>query len=189
MSHLGKFFRQRRIERKLALGRLARLLGHTNPSRGANRIQTFEGGGKIAPDLLAKLAEVLEIGPDEIRQRVAEDYQEWLAWANEPTRPYPVVRLLPAVYKHIQLPDDSLEPEAARAFASRSALEWKGFKSCLVLSRRESVWFDAAGRECRRTEATPKMQCEPFTAIGGKRIQFSLGGGGMGPGPIDTTGR
>ena len=189
MSHLSKFFRQRRIERKLALGRLARLLGYTNPTRGANRIQRFEGGGKIAPDLFTKLAEVLEIGPDEIRQRLAEDYQEWLAWANEPIRPYLVVRIMAAVYKHIQLPDDSLEPEAARAFASRSALEWKGFKSCLVLSRRESVWFDATGRECGRTEATPKMQCEPFTVIGGKRIQFSVGGGGMGLRPIDATGR
>lgn len=160
MSHLGVFFRKRRVERKLALGQLARDLGYTNLSRGANRIQAFEGGGKIMPDLLAKLAEVLEIDPDEIRQRVAEDYRDWLAWANAPVRPSVVVRIMAAVYQRVELPEEALEPEAAGAFASQLALERKS-RVCLVLSRRVSVWFDATGRECGRTEATPEMPCEP----------------------------
>jgi hypothetical protein len=188
MSHLGKFFRQRRVERNLDLGPLARLLGFTNLSRGANRIQVFEGGGKVMPDLLAKLAEVLEIGPDEIRQKVAEDYRDWLAWANEPVRPHVVVRLLACVYQRVELPEEALEPEAVRAFASRSAVERK-LRVCLVLSKRVSVWFDAMGRECGRTEATPEMPCEPFAVIGGKRIQFDFGGGGVGPHPVNQPGQ
>jgi hypothetical protein len=45
MSHLGKFFRQRRGE--LGLGHVAHLLGYTNHVGGANRIQRFERGGII----------------------------------------------------------------------------------------------------------------------------------------------
>lgn len=185
MSHLGKFFRNRRNERKLSLGQVARLLGYQNASKGANKIQSFEGGGKIALDLLDKLADVLEIGPDEIRQRSYEDYKDWLAWASEPVRPYVVVRHLAAISQRVELPDDAIESEAAESFAANIARERK-FKVCLVLSRRVSIWFDAEGKEYRRTEATPEMPCEPFMMIVGKRVQLDSGGSGMKPidGPL-----
>jgi hypothetical protein len=61
-------------------------------------------------------------------------------------------------------------------FASDLARE-RGFKVCLVISRRISVWYDARGVEYARTEATPEMPCEPFAVIGGKRVQFDLSGG------------
>ena len=83
MSHLSKFFRERRLEKGLSLGQVARLLGYTNLSRGANRIQSLERGDKVRPDFLGRLAEVLEVGPDEIRQRAYLDYKDWLAWASD----------------------------------------------------------------------------------------------------------
>ena len=186
MSHLGSFFRERRIEKGLAFGQLARLLGYKNVSGGCNRIQAFERGGKVRPDLLGKLAEVLEVSPDQIRQHAAEDYEDWLAWASEPVRPHVVVRFLAAVYQRVELPDDALGPEAAEAFAAVVARERK-LKVCLVLSRRVSVWFDAEGRESGRSEATPEMPCEPYLMIGGKRVQFDFGVG-MGLRPIDGPG-
>lgn len=94
MSHLGNYFRSRRIEKGLAFGRLARFLGYKNLSGGSNRIQAFEGGGKVRLDLLGKLAEALEVSPDQIRLHAGEDYKDWLAWASEPVRPHLVVRLL-----------------------------------------------------------------------------------------------
>ena len=186
MSHLGNFFRDRRIEKGLAFGRLARLLGYKNVSGGSNRIQAFERGGKVRPDFLGKLAEVLEVSPDQIRLHAGEDYEEWLAWASEPVRPHLVVRLLAAVYQRAELPDDALAPEAAGAFASDVARERK-LRVCLVLSRRVSIWFDSEGRESGRSEATPDMPCEPFLIIGGKRVQFHFGDG-MGLRPIDGPG-
>jgi len=176
VNHLGEFFRRRRTEKGLSLGKAARLLGYTNVTKGSNRIQSFESGGKVAPDLLGRLAEVLEINPDEIRQRVAEDYRDWLAWANEPIRPHVVVRLLACVYQRIQLPDDALLGEAAEAFAAAVARD-KKMRAWLVLSRRVSVYFDAEGRKGGRIEATPEVPCEPFAVIGGKRVQFDFGGG------------
>ena len=76
-------------------GRSSASLGYSNVSKGSNRIQAFEGGGKITPDLLGRLAEVLAIRPDEIQREAFKDYKDWLAWASEPIRPYVVVRLWP----------------------------------------------------------------------------------------------
>jgi hypothetical protein len=54
--------------------------------------------------LLARLAPVLEITTDEIRQSLGEDYRDRLARANEPIRPYVVVRYLACVNYRIELP-------------------------------------------------------------------------------------
>src|SRR5690242_2016092 len=88
MSHLGDYFRARRLEHSLTTGQLARITGYQNLSRGSNRIQTFEGGGKVAADLLGKLATALDIRPDEVHRLATEDYREWLRWAEEPIRPH-----------------------------------------------------------------------------------------------------
>ena len=47
---------------------------------------------------------------------------------------------------------------------------------CLVLNRRLSVGFDAAGNEYRRLEATPEMPCEPYVEIGGRRCLVNFSG-------------
>ena len=176
MSHLGNYFRRLRAERGLGLGDLARRLGYRNVTKGSNRIRAFEGGGKVHPALLGNLADVLGIGPDEIRRLVAEDYKDWLAWADEPIRPYVVVRLLACVYQRVQLPDDALTGGAAEAFAADIARE-KKMRAWLVLSRRVSIYFDMDGNRRGRIEATPEMPCEPFAVVGGHRVQFDLGGG------------
>lgn len=176
MSHLGEFFRRRRAEKGLGLGDLARLLGYRNVTKGANRIRAFESGGKVHPDLLARLADVLGVGPDEIRRLVAEDHADWLAWADEPIRPYVVVRLMACVYQRVQLPDDAHDPEAAVAFAAEVARRRK-MRAWLVLSRRASIYFDGDGNRRGRIEATPEMPCEPFAVVGGDRVQFDFDGG------------
>jgi transcriptional regulator with XRE-family HTH domain len=176
MSHLGDFFRARRVEQGLSLGQLARILGYRNVTRGSNRIKTFEAGGKVAPELLAKLASALAIGDDEVRRLAAEDYREWLRWADEPVRPYLVIRHLACVYERVALPDDALDPATAEAFAARLARERKR-RVCLVLSRRLSVGFDVTGRMGSRLEATPDVPCAPYAVIGGRRCQFDFRGG------------
>jgi transcriptional regulator with XRE-family HTH domain len=175
VSHLGTFFRSRRVERGLTTGQLARLLGYRNLTRGCNRIQKFEAGGKVSPDMLARLSSALEVTPDEIRRSLSEDYREWLAWSNEPMRPYAVIRHLACVYQRIELPDDARDPEAAEAFAARLARE-RIRMVCLVLNRRLSIGFDATGNESQRLEATPEMPCEPYVEIGGRRYLFNFAG-------------
>jgi Helix-turn-helix domain len=186
MSHLGDHFRACRVEKGLTTGQLARMAGYENLGRGSNRIHRFEGGGKVAPDLLSRLAGVLGVGAHEVRRLVAEDYRDWLAWADEPRRPYVVVRHIACVYERLELPDDALASEAAEAFAGRLARE-KRRMVCLVMSRRLSVHFDADGTVSGRQEATPDVPCEPYALIGGKRFQFDFGGGEI-LRPIDEAG-
>ena len=179
MNHLGKFFRARRNEKGLSLRQLAALAGYKNLNRGTNRIQRFEdGGGRIAPDLFAKLTSILEVTPEEVRRSLDEDYQEWLSWANVPIRPYLVSRLMACVYQQVQLPDDALSTEAAKDYAARLARESKRMV-WLVLSRRISIRFDATGKEDLPLEATPEMPCVPYAIIGGKRVNFDFTGGGI----------
>jgi hypothetical protein len=176
MSHLGDFFRARRLECKLTTGQLARLAGYRNLSRGSNRIQRFEAGDKVAPDLLHKLTDVLEIQPDEVRRCATEDYNDWLTWASEPIRPHLVLRWIACVYQRVELPDDALAPETAEAYAAGLARERK-LRVCLVLSRRFSVYFDGTGQVSQRLEAAPDVPCTPYAVIGGKRVQFDFTGG------------
>jgi transcriptional regulator with XRE-family HTH domain len=176
MNHLGKLFRARRVKKGLSFHQLAALVGYGNLNKGSNRIQRFESGGKILPDLFAKLASILEVNPDEISRSLAEDYQEWLSWANEPIRPYVVMRLMACVYQQSQLPDDALTIEAAKDHAARLARDSKKMV-WLVLSRRVSIGFDETGKEGLPIEATPNMPCVPHLIIGGKRVQFDFTGG------------
>jgi transcriptional regulator with XRE-family HTH domain len=187
VSHLSILFRRWRDERGLTIPELARLVGYRNITKGCNRIQKFEAGGKIAPDLLVRLSEALGISPDEIRQSLGEDYREWLTWANEPVKPYVVVRYMACVYSRVELPEDALAPEAAEVFASDLARERK-MMVCLVISRRLSIGFDSTGKEYQRLESTPEMPCEPYAVIGGKRVQFDFTGGDI-LRPIEEPGR
>ncbi|QDV35584.1 helix-turn-helix domain-containing protein [Tautonia plasticadhaerens] len=176
----------KRQERNLTTGQLARLVGYKNLSRGSNRILAFEAGGKVAPDLLGKLAEALEVSPDEVRRLAAEDYRDWLAWADEPIRPYLVLRWTACAYQRVELPEDDLEPEAAEAYASRVARE-RGLMVSLALSRRLSVYFDARGQAYERREATPDVACMPYAVFGSRRCQLNFDGGEV-LRPIDEPG-
>lgn len=175
VSHLSSLFARRRVERGLTTSQLARSLGLRNLAKANNRIQRFEAGGKVSPDLLARLSSALEITTDEIRESLNEDYRAWMTWANEPIRPYVVLRFMSCVYQRVELPDDALGPEEAERFASSMARERKLMVS-LVMSRRLSIGYDANGAEYKRLEATPELPCEPYAVIGGKRVQFDFDG-------------
>jgi transcriptional regulator with XRE-family HTH domain len=120
VSHLSSLFVKRRVERGLNTSQLARLLGYQNLAKASNRIQRFESGGKVSPDLLARLSSALEITADEIRESLTEDYRTWMAWANQPSRPYLVLRFMSCVYQRVELPDDALDPRTP----SFSPLPW-----------------------------------------------------------------
>jgi transcriptional regulator with XRE-family HTH domain len=77
MNHLGKLFRARRVKNNMSFHQLAALVGYGNLNKGSNRIQRFEAGGKIMPDLFAKLASILEVSPDEVSRSLglARDLQ------------------------------------------------------------------------------------------------------------------
>ena len=105
-THLSRFFRQRREACRIGLGELARRCGYRNVTKGANRIQTFEFSGRVAPQLIVKLTSILGITSDEIRRCVDQDRADWERMTQLPIEPYLVVRLMPGFYLRTAIPTE-----------------------------------------------------------------------------------
>ena len=175
-THLSRLFQGRRLEQRLGLRQLARQCDYINLTKGARRIQRFEGGGMSVPDLLQKLAIVLDISDEEIHRGIQADKVEWEQWADEPIEPQLIARLCAAAYSHKSIPPDlCTDREAMEHFASEFAKE-KQIKVCLVLSRRLRVWFDRDGRRQGETKNTFENTDAAYMGLGvsGKKYLLSL---------------
>ena len=174
-TNLSRFFQQKRLDRGLKPGQLARLAGCMNLQKNGNRIRSFELSGSIGQELFEKIAAALDIDPATIEQLVEQDrrefYEAWLAWANEPIKPYLVIRLIAAVYSSRPVPSEITMIEEAEKWAGAVAGEIKK-RCCLVWSRRISSWFSEDGTLTQRTEAVPGEPNVPWIKIGGKTFLF-----------------
>ena len=117
------------------------------------------------------MADVLGIDRATVEALVEEDrrrfFEEWNEWANQPIQPHLVVRLMAAMYSPIDLPDEIQSVEEAEAFAADFS-KTNRLKSCLVLSRRVSVWFREDGSVSSVTEAVPGQPNSPYMRIGNR---------------------
>jgi transcriptional regulator with XRE-family HTH domain len=179
-NHLGDYFRERRQQRGLSRGQLARLLGYRNVSKGANKISRFERQGYVTEDLLLHLAEALGIDLPTVEDLLEKDRQErlrdWEEWVSQPVPMRLIVRYLPAVYGTVALPEGFTTPEQAEAFARDYARQHRR-RVCLALSRRLSVWVNKEGRVEARTEATADTSNVPSMRLKGscKKFLFRFG--------------
>jgi transcriptional regulator with XRE-family HTH domain len=182
-NHLGDYFRERRQQRGLGLGQLARLLGYRNVSKGANKISRFEREGYATADLLPRLAGALGIDLPTVEGLLERDGQErlreWEEWVSQPVPIQLVVRYMPAVYGRVTLPEGITTPEQAEAFAREYARQHRR-QVCLAVSRRLSVWVGTDGRVEARTEATPDTPNTPFMRLRGSGKKFVLNFGEQG---------
>lgn len=177
-SVLGHHLRAVRLQLGLSVVELARLCGYRNTSKGCRRIVTCETTGVVHPELLAALAAQLEVSDDTIRDLAGEDcrlyLKRWAEWVNEPVKPYIIIRLLPAIYQRIQVPQEAITLEEAEALASAHAIR-SSRSCCLVWSRRLSIWIDADGSVYSRKEAVPgELNCPSIRLKGNKRT-FVMG--------------
>jgi transcriptional regulator with XRE-family HTH domain len=175
-NHLGAYFREQRLQQGLTLGDLAQRAGYSNVSKGCNKIGRFELEGTITEELLVRLAEALHIDFATVERLVDQDRQEWEKWASEPVPMQLVARILPAVYSQVPLPADVTTQEQAEAFAREFAKQ-HGWRCCLVVSRRLSVWIGKGGEIEARTEARPGEPDSPGMTLRGSRRPFLFGFG------------
>ena len=157
----------------LKLSEVALRMGYRRTERslshGCNRLHRFEQTGDINAEPFRKLMAVLEIDQATVNGLLKEDLEDWAKWANEPVKPFLVVRLMPAVYSRAELPDGIGSVEEAERYASEVAKE-RRMQVCLVLSRRLSVYFDNDGSFSHATEAVPGGgPNHPYTVIGGQK--------------------
>ena len=176
-THLGDYFREKRLHAGLSLGELTRRIGYRNVSKGARLIQQLERQGITSEDLLVKLIEALDIEPRTVQaliDRDREDYlRDWERWVNTPVPMEMVVRYMPAVYGRKPLPEDINTAEQAESYACTYAKAQR-LKVCLVLSRRHSVWINEQGEITNRTEATPERENVPYMTLKDGKRKFWL---------------
>ena len=155
-THLSRYFQQKRLDRGLKPGQLARLAGCMNVQKNGSRIRSFELSGSIGQELFEKIAAALEIDAGTIEQLVELDRKEfsqaWLEWANEPIQPYLVIRVIAVVYSSRAVPPGITTMEEAETWASAVAGGIKK-RCCVVWSRRISCWFSEVGTLTTRTRA------------------------------------
>ena len=174
-TNLSRYFEQKRLDRGLKPGQVARLAGCVNVQKNGSRIRTFELSGSIGQELFEKIAAALEIDAGTIEQLVELDrkefYQAWLEWVNEPIQPYLVMRLMAAIYNSRPVPSEIPTMEQAETWASAVAGGIKK-RCCLVWSRRISCWFNEEGKLTHRSEAKPGEPNTPWVQLGGQRFVF-----------------
>jgi hypothetical protein len=148
MTNLSKYFRFVRARDHVPLSTLAKILGYSNLSKGANKITRFEQTGEIDPRLLLPLATALGISTDILRELKARDRQARERWADEPVEPHLVIRLMPSICGRKDLPK-GISRERAERVASVTARRSK-MKVALIWNRRTTITFDEKG--IRHTE-------------------------------------
>ena len=168
-SHLGSHFRETRIAKGLSLGQLARRVGYKNINKGCRRIATFERTGQVTAELLRKMTFTLGIGSEVIEELLDEDQREYRRWLSEPVKPYVVIRLLAAFYSWVELPEAVESLEEAERFAAGLAKKHR-LRTCLVWSRRISIYFTADGSVEGIMEASPG----PVMKIGGRKCLLGM---------------
>lgn len=75
MTDLGRFFPAARLDRQMTLMQLAGMTGYRNPKKAASRIARFEHDGTIDAELLARLADVLDIEYSAVELFIEQDHQ------------------------------------------------------------------------------------------------------------------
>jgi hypothetical protein len=170
-KHLRKLIGHCRQEKGLNFRELAELCG-LNPKKWSNKIVNFEREGTLDSDeMVHSLIRVMEIDPQEVRDAVNKDYQDWESWVNQPVAMQLILKIIPAVYKIIKIPDHIKDADEAIAFAAGVAKEW-GRQACLSINRKESIWFKEDGTIKFKSIAQPGVPITPYSSIGGKSFYF-----------------
>lgn len=144
VSHFGQLLRATRLKAGMTLKEVVLAAGYTNINKGLRRLSMLENERNMLhdPRTVERFAAVLDIDDAEITGAFAHDWQE----LDRPITPYLVERLMPAVYRRHQLPEDCTVSDA-REIAEKLSIE-TGRSFCLVLSRVRSVYFYPSGNHC-----------------------------------------
>jgi hypothetical protein len=180
-KHLRNYFKSQRERKGIRMGHLAEMIGYKNRNKGGRLILQFEREGIVSEDLLQKLITALEIDQEALAEAIKRDQDEWEAWVNEPVPMQMILRPIAAVNILHPLPQEIETVEQAEKYSRNYAKE-KGFRVCLVLSRRESLWIRDNGEISARTFAKPGVPNIPYTTVGGtQKFLFREGERGLQP--------
>jgi len=135
----------------------------------------LETQGICEARLWEKVQGILDLDPAGIGEATAKDWAEYQDWLDEPIPMSLVLRLIPAVYLNVPLPEEiASDQQAAEAYACDVARD-KKLKACLVVSRRLSIWINQKGKVTSRSDPSWKRANRPYMQVGGRRFLFKAG--------------
>ena len=171
-KHLRKLIGHHRQHKGLNFRETSELCG-MNPKKWANKIVTFEREGIGSDEMIRKLIQVLDIHHNEVRDANHKDLDEWNRWLDEPVPMELVLKPGAGIYLGAQIPDEIDNEEKALEYAASMAKEYE-FESCLILNRRESIWFKRDGSlKFDRTDKT-EVAATPYMSVGNKQFVFGV---------------
>jgi len=114
------------IESKgLHYAELFRKMGYKNINKGLRRIMDLEREGKVHPEVLEKIIEVLELDRNFIDQLIDQDKElqkrEFEEWVNTPIEWHLMIRWMLAVYGESNIPGYVKTEEEAIEYAGSIA--------------------------------------------------------------------
>ena len=170
-KHLRKLIGHHRQSKGLNFKETAELCG-LNPQKWANRIVTFEREGLGPDEMIRKLIQALELDLDEVRQANNKDLDEWNKWLDEPVAMELVLKPNIAIYLGAKIPDEIDNQEKALKYAASMAKEYE-FESCLILNRRECIWFKRDGSLKFENKKSGIID-PPHMTVGNKQFVFGV---------------
>ena len=171
-KHLRNLIGHCRQGKGLNFRELAELCG-LNPKKWANQICSFEREG-IGPDeMIRKLIKSLEIDHSEVRDANNRDLDDWNKWLDEPVPMELVLKPNIGIYIGDKIPDEFNNQEKALKYASSIAKE-KNWEVCLILNRKECIWFKGDGSlKFKGTKKTGVVD-SPHMSVGNKQFLFGV---------------
>ncbi len=150
-THMARHFQKRRVEMRLSLTQLARMVGYANTPKGYRKIDMFERTGRCHPVLFGKLMAALNIDDRTIIRLAYADYRDWLATPANPPTPY---LLRSPIRGCLGVPANLTTVEEMEQYAADYARSC-GAPVTLVLDNRIRVRFGKDGSLEQVTEAMP----------------------------------
>ena len=167
-ENLRGLIHRHRVNKHLNFRQLAELCGYKNSNKWATKICNFYREGIGPDDMILRLVRSLEIDPDEVRVANKKDLDKFHSWLDQPVPMQLLIKPLPGVYIRVDIPDDMDSDEKAIDFAVSQALHFKS-ESCLILSRKKSIWFNRDG-SLKFTEENQDGVFLPFMSVGNKQF-------------------
>lgn len=167
-THLGRYIKQKRVEKNINTADLAKRMGYKNTNKGVRRVIDLEREGVVHPDVLNKIVKALELDKDHINALIKKDRQEleeeFEKWVSEPIKPYYILRIIPTIYSSYDLPINFPTEEQSIEYVAGIAKE-KQKKALLCLSRRENVSINEKGEVIGKFKTTMEDAHYPYTRI------------------------
>ena len=158
-SEVGWYVKCRRKKLRMTRADVTRAMGYP---KGSCLLAGLEASGTCSKEFWHTVQEVLQLDPQEVRQRLELDWSRFIAWLDAP-RPYSItLHMGEHSGTTLDVPaEKAISPAVAQEHACEVA-KAHGFRVSLTLSRRREVFVDKNGTPQYCLDWRPTMPDDPL---------------------------